>query len=154
MPRTSTKLQLVHHLCWFHKNFPHCLLWEPMEAHCKIWLHWNVHHNCLTTPWRYIGQSNEWWRVFRPIPSHHCCETKPCSNPHIVLCDILCNAVWLLSCYRRSTTDARLITHQTAPNHPCTEPNIHVTGQRLSAMDKFTYLASTLSGSVNIDAEG
>ena len=45
------------------------------------------------------------------------------------------------------------VMHQPAPGKPYVEPNIHVNGQRLNAVDKFTYLGSTLSSSVVIDDE-
>ena len=43
--------------------------------------------------------------------------------------------------------------HQTAPGKPYHEPCITVKGQKLQAVDRFTYLGSTLSRGVNIDAE-
>jgi len=45
------------------------------------------------------------------------------------------------------------VLHQPAPAAPYKEPNITVNGQRLAAVDKFTYLGSTLSRFVNIDEE-
>lgn len=45
------------------------------------------------------------------------------------------------------------VLHQPAPNVPYTEPHITVNGQRLAVADKFVYLGSTLSRSVNIDDE-
>jgi len=45
------------------------------------------------------------------------------------------------------------VMHQPAPGKPYAEPNIHVNGQRLSAVDKFTYLGSTLSSSLVIEDE-
>ena len=45
------------------------------------------------------------------------------------------------------------VLHQPAPAVPYNEPNINVNGQRLAAVDKFTYLGSTLSRFVNIDEE-
>ena len=45
------------------------------------------------------------------------------------------------------------VMHQPAPGKPYVEPNIHINGQRLSAVDKFTYLGSTLSNSIVIDDE-
>ena len=43
--------------------------------------------------------------------------------------------------------------YQPAQENPYQEPNITVKGQRLQAMENFTYLGSTLSRSANIDAE-
>ena len=43
--------------------------------------------------------------------------------------------------------------YQPAPGNPYQEPNITVKGQRLQAVENFTYLGSTLSRSANIDAE-
>ncbi len=43
------------------------------------------------------------------------------------------------------------VMYQPAPGRPYTEPNISVNGQRLSVVDKFTYLGSTLSRTVTID---
>ena len=40
-----------------------------------------------------------------------------------------------------------------APGNPYQELNITVKGQRLQAVEKFTYLGSTLSRSANIDAK-
>ncbi len=40
-----------------------------------------------------------------------------------------------------------------APGKPYTEPSIFVNNQKLSAIDKFTYLGSTLSRAVYIDDE-
>jgi hypothetical protein len=45
------------------------------------------------------------------------------------------------------------VLYQPAPGKPYHEPNITVNGQKLQAVDKFTYLGSTLSRAVNIDAE-
>ena len=45
------------------------------------------------------------------------------------------------------------VLHQPAPGNSYQEPNITVKGQRLQAVDHFTYLGSTLSRSANIDAE-
>ncbi len=45
------------------------------------------------------------------------------------------------------------VMYQPAPGRTYTEPNISVNGQRLSAVDKFTYLGSTLSHTVTIDDE-
>jgi len=45
------------------------------------------------------------------------------------------------------------VMHQTAPGKPYHEPSITVKGQKLQAVDRFTYLGSTLSREVNIDAE-
>ena len=45
------------------------------------------------------------------------------------------------------------VMYQPAPGRPYTEPNISVNGQRLSVVDKFTYLGSTLSRTVTIDDE-
>jgi len=45
------------------------------------------------------------------------------------------------------------VLHQPAPGKPYTEPNIIINGQRLKAVDKFTYLGSTLSRNVVIDDE-
>ena len=43
--------------------------------------------------------------------------------------------------------------YQPAPGNPYQEPNITVKGQRLQAVENFTYLGSTPSRSANIDAE-
>ena len=45
------------------------------------------------------------------------------------------------------------VMHQPAPGKTYTEPNILINGQRLKAVDKFTYLGSTLSRNVVIDDE-
>ena len=45
------------------------------------------------------------------------------------------------------------VLHQPAPGEPYVEPNITVNGQRLSAVNRFTYLGSTLSQNVTIDDE-
>jgi hypothetical protein len=45
------------------------------------------------------------------------------------------------------------VMHQPAPGKPYIEPNIIVNGQRLSAVNRFTYLGSTLSQNVVIDDE-
>ena len=45
------------------------------------------------------------------------------------------------------------VMYQPAPGNPYQEPNITVKGQRLQAVENFTYLGSTLSRSANIDAE-
>ena len=45
------------------------------------------------------------------------------------------------------------VLHQPAPATPYVEPNITVNGQKLAVTDKFVYLGSTLSRSVNIDEE-
>ena len=45
------------------------------------------------------------------------------------------------------------VMYQPAPGNSYQEPNITVKGQRLQAVEHFTYLGSTLSRSANIDAE-
>ena len=45
------------------------------------------------------------------------------------------------------------VLHQPTPGKPYVEPNITVNGQRLSAVNRFTYLGSTLSQNVTIDDE-
>ena len=45
------------------------------------------------------------------------------------------------------------VLHKPAPGKPYVEPNITVSGQRLSAVNRFTYLGSTLSQNVTIDDE-
>ena len=45
------------------------------------------------------------------------------------------------------------VMYHPAPENQYQEPNITVKGQRLQAMENFTYLGSTLSRSANIDAE-
>ena len=45
------------------------------------------------------------------------------------------------------------VLHQPAPATPYVEPNVTVNGQKLAVTDKFDYLGSTLSRSVNIDEE-
>jgi len=45
------------------------------------------------------------------------------------------------------------VMYQPTPGQPYQEPHITVKGQELQAVDSFTYLGSTLSRAVNIDAE-
>ena len=45
------------------------------------------------------------------------------------------------------------VLHQPAPGNTYVEPNILINGQKLNAVDKFTYLGSTLSRQVTIDDE-
>ena len=45
------------------------------------------------------------------------------------------------------------VVHQPAPGKPYSEPTITVNGQKLQVVDKFTYLASTLSRAVHIGDE-
>ena len=45
------------------------------------------------------------------------------------------------------------VMHQPIPRTPYHEPTIMVKGQKLQAVEQFTYLGSTLSRAVNIDAE-
>ena len=45
------------------------------------------------------------------------------------------------------------VLHQPAPGKTYVEPNILINGQKLNAVDKFTYLGSTLSRQVTIDDE-
>ena len=45
------------------------------------------------------------------------------------------------------------VMYQPAPGKPYQEPHITVKGQTLQAVDKFTYLGSTLSRDVSVDAE-
>ena len=45
------------------------------------------------------------------------------------------------------------VMYQPAPNKPYQEPTVTVNGQKLAAVDKFTYLGSTLSRCVHIDEE-
>ena len=45
------------------------------------------------------------------------------------------------------------VLYQPAPGHPYREPNITVKGQKLQAVESFTYLGSTLSRAATIDAE-
>ena len=45
------------------------------------------------------------------------------------------------------------VMYQPAPGNTYQVPNITVKGQRLQAVENFTYLGSTLSRSANIDAE-
>ena len=45
------------------------------------------------------------------------------------------------------------VMYQPAPGKPYQEPHITVKGQKLQAVDSFTYLGSTLSRAVNVDAE-
>ena len=45
------------------------------------------------------------------------------------------------------------VVYQPAPEKPYKEPTITVKGQRLQAVDKFTYLGSTLSRIMHIDDE-
>ena len=45
------------------------------------------------------------------------------------------------------------VLYQPAPKKPYSEPHITVKGQKLQAVDKFTYLGSTLSRCVCIDEE-
>ena len=65
---------------------------------------------------------------------------------------------WLFFCFRYRTEGSVSIKktevlHQPAPATPYVEPNITVNGQKLAVTDKFVYLGSTLSRSVNIDEE-
>ncbi|KAH1178585.1 hypothetical protein KIL84_012287 [Mauremys mutica] len=50
-------------------------------------------------------------------------------------------------------TNKREVMYQPTPGKPYVEPTITVTGQTLQAVDKFTYLSSTLSHAVHIDDE-
>ena len=45
------------------------------------------------------------------------------------------------------------VLHQAAPGKPYLEPDIKVNGERLKAVDKFTYLGRPISKSVKIDDE-
>ena len=45
------------------------------------------------------------------------------------------------------------VMYQPAPGNPYQEPHISVKGQKLQAVDNFTYLGSTLSRAVNIVTE-
>ena len=45
------------------------------------------------------------------------------------------------------------VLHQPAPGKPYTKPDITINGQKLNAVDKFTYLGSTLSRNMTIDDE-
>ena len=45
------------------------------------------------------------------------------------------------------------VMYQPAPNKPYQEPTVTVNGQKLAAVDRFTYLGSTLSPCVHIDDE-
>lgn len=45
------------------------------------------------------------------------------------------------------------IMYQPAPGKPYSEPSIQVNGEKLKAVDKFTYLGSTLSRCIHIDDE-
>ena len=45
------------------------------------------------------------------------------------------------------------VMYQPAPGKPYQEPHVTVKGQKLQAVDNFTYLGSTLSRAVNIDVE-
>ena len=51
------------------------------------------------------------------------------------------------------STNKTMVMHQPAPGKPYVEPNITVKGKQLNAVDKFTYLGSTLSRSVVMDDE-
>ena len=51
------------------------------------------------------------------------------------------------------STSKTEVMHQTAQGKPYHEPGITVKGLKLQAVDRFTYLGSTLSREVNIDVE-
>ena len=51
------------------------------------------------------------------------------------------------------STSKTKVLHQTAPGKPYHEPCITVKGLKLQAVDRFTYLGSTLSREVNINVE-
>ncbi|XP_076045773.1 uncharacterized protein LOC143028016 [Oratosquilla oratoria] len=51
------------------------------------------------------------------------------------------------------STNKTEVLHQPAPSVVCTELHITTKGQRLTVTEKFTYLGSTLSRSINIDEE-
>ena len=63
-------------------------------------------------------------------------------------CSIACTNFGLT--IRKKKTE---VLHQPAPGKPFVEPTITVNGQRLSAVNRFTYLGSTLSQNVTIDDE-
>ena len=52
-----------------------------------------------------------------------------------------------------SQSASKRLKNQPAPGKPYKEPTITVKGQRLQAIEKFTYLESTLSRVVHIDDE-
>ena len=58
-----------------------------------------------------------------------------------------------LSYYSTALLKKTEVTYQPAPGKPYQEPRITVKGRNLEAVDNFTYLGSTLSRAVNIDAE-
>lgn len=58
-----------------------------------------------------------------------------------------------LSYYSTALLRKTEVTYQPPPGKPYQEPRITVKGQNLEAVDDFTYLGSTLSRVVNIDAE-
>ena len=79
--------------------------------------------------------------------------------PSMLLQKLTCNTA-LTSVPRLATTLAsqsvqRRLTlcHQPASGKTYTELNITINGQQLNAMDKFTYLGSTLSRNIVIDDE-
>ncbi|XP_076031978.1 uncharacterized protein LOC143019885 [Oratosquilla oratoria] len=51
------------------------------------------------------------------------------------------------------STNKTEVNHQPAPSAVYTEPHVTIKGQRLIVANKFTYLGSTLSRSINIDEE-
>ena len=51
------------------------------------------------------------------------------------------------------STQKTEVMYQSAPNQPYADPSISVKGQTLEAVNKFTYLGSTLSSNVVTDDE-
>ena len=51
------------------------------------------------------------------------------------------------------STEKIEVLHQPAPGKPYVEPNITVNGQRVNAVNRFTYLGSTMSQNATIDDE-
>ena len=78
---------------------------------------------------------------------------------HLMLVRIQnCKSAWICSQNPARTLalpslPRKQVLHQPAPSAPSIVPNITVNGQRLAVADKFVYLGSTLSRSVNIDEE-
>ena len=57
------------------------------------------------------------------------------------------------ACDNSELAQKRQVVHQPGPGMPYSEPTITVNGRTLQAVDKFTYLGSTLSRVVHIDDE-
>ncbi|XP_044171386.1 uncharacterized protein LOC114973897 [Acropora millepora] len=76
-----------------------------------------------------------------------------CLSPYPLQHDVLGHADRRFPRWRRRGLLPTEVLHQPAPATLYVEPNIRVNGQKLAVTDKFVYLGSTLSRSVNIDEE-